>query len=137
MISEILFQIIGYDIWFYISHRILHDPKFYWIHKIHHEYKTPTWRETYHGHWIEGPFQSLGFLVPWTWMPFDWKCFLLGVLLVNARGMARHDAKTIWLIGNHHLLHHEHFSCNYGELWLDTLCGTAREGKRGLLGYLV
>lgn len=33
-----LFLVIE-DILFYLSHRLLHQPNWYWIHKYHHEYR--------------------------------------------------------------------------------------------------
>lgn len=32
--------LMGEEILFYIVHRIAHTPKFYWIHKQHHEYNV-------------------------------------------------------------------------------------------------
>ena len=61
--TQFIAHIVGYDLWFYASHLLLHTPSFYAaIHRIHHEKAAPTWIDTYHGHWFEGPFQSLGFL---------------------------------------------------------------------------
>lgn len=36
----------------------------------------------------------------------------------------RHDHNFIWLIGNHHLLHHKNINYNFGEYWIDYLCNT-------------
>ena len=51
--------------------------------------------------------------------------------------MMRHDERCIWLIGNHHLLHHKYSQYNFGEYWLDALCGTKypnhAEYKHGFL----
>jgi sterol desaturase/sphingolipid hydroxylase (fatty acid hydroxylase superfamily) len=30
------------------------------------------------------------------------------------------------LVGDHHLIHHQYPNYNYGEVWLDQLCGTRR-----------
>jgi len=38
--------------------------------------------------------------------------------------MLRHDNRFIWLIGNHHILHHKHPKYNFGEYWLDKLFQT-------------
>jgi sterol desaturase/sphingolipid hydroxylase (fatty acid hydroxylase superfamily) len=43
---------------------------------------------------------------------------------LNIRGMMRHDKRGTWLVGNHHLLHHQYPRYNYGEVWLDYLGGT-------------
>jgi lathosterol oxidase len=120
-----ILHILGYDIWFYISHILLHTKLLWRFHKIHHEIIHPKFTDTYKGHWIEGPFQSLGFLLPIIFQNFDLASFIFALIFVNLRGMARHDDRTIWLIGNHHLLHHIYFNCNYGEYWLDKLFGTS------------
>ncbi len=120
-----ILHILGYDIWFYISHILLHTKLLWRFHKIHHEIIHPKFSDTYKGHWIEGPFQSLGFLLPIIFQNFDLASFIFALIFVNLRGMARHDDRTIWLIGNHHLLHHIYFNCNYGEYWLDKLFGTS------------
>ncbi len=38
--------------------------------------------------------------------------------------MLRHDKRFVWLIGNHHLLHHKYPRYNFGEYWLDKLFKT-------------
>ena len=38
--------------------------------------------------------------------------------------MMRHDRRFIFIVGNHHLLHHKYQKYNYGEYWIDMLCGT-------------
>jgi sterol desaturase/sphingolipid hydroxylase (fatty acid hydroxylase superfamily) len=43
--------------------------------------------------------------------------------------MMRHDDRLIWLIGNHHLLHHKYPLYNFGEYWLDSLMGTEYPNK--------
>ena len=59
--------ILGYDIWFYISHLILHMPWFFKnIHKEHHALipKKMTFTDAYVGHRSEGIFQCLGIFLP-------------------------------------------------------------------------
>ncbi len=121
---DCFFHILGYDIWFYISHILLHTRIFWNIHKIHHTYREPTWLDTYKGHWIEGPFQSIGFLLPFAWGSSSLIDICVALLFVNGRGMARHDARTKWVDGGHHLIHHKNPNVNYGEMWLDRLFGT-------------
>jgi sterol desaturase/sphingolipid hydroxylase (fatty acid hydroxylase superfamily) len=121
----LLLHILGYDIWFYISHILLHQPYLYAkIHKIHHEKKYPYWQDTYHSHWFEGPFQSLGFLLPFIFFKLSVIELFVAFLFCQARGLMRHDIRLEWLIGNHHLLHHSKTNYNYGEPWIDRLCGT-------------
>lgn len=137
-LSNIALSILCYDIWFYISHRFLHMPTAYRrIHYIHHQKVVPSFWDTYEGHTIESPLQSMGTVFPLFFMDYTiWEFFVI-VVLLNLRGMMRHDERFVWLIGNHHLLHHRYPRWNYGEYWLDWLGGTlypwGREYKRGLL----
>ena len=36
----------------------------------------------------------------------------------------RHDNRYVWIVGNHHILHHKYADCNYGEYWLDYIFAT-------------
>jgi lathosterol oxidase len=119
--------ILSYDVWFYLSHIILHNKTVYKIvHKEHHgtNYNTICFKDAYVGHYIEGPFQGMGILFPLFFVKFNLYLLVYSILLVNIRGMLRHDHRFIWLIGNHHLLHHKYPQYNYGEYWLDKLLGT-------------
>ncbi len=119
--------ILSYDVWFYLSHIILHNKTVYKIvHKEHHStnYNTICFKDAYVGHYIEGPFQGMGILFPLFFVKFNLYLLVYSILLVNIRGMLRHDHRFIWLIGNHHLLHHKYPQYNYGEYWLDKLLGT-------------
>jgi len=138
--------IVGYDIWFYISHLILHTSWFFKnIHKEHHALnpRTMTFTDAYVGHRSEGIFQGLGMGAPFLLFEYDLYepttivSFGTALVLINLRGMARHDDRSTWLIGNHHLLHHVHPNTNYGEYWLDTVFGTRfpddKEYEKGLI----
>ena len=127
MINNILFFIASYDIWFYISHIFLHNKYFYKkIHYEHHmtNYKIINFKNTYTGHFLEGPLQSVGVLFPLIFIQFNFNTFLYSVIIINIRGMLRHDNRFTWLIGNHHLLHHKYPKYNFGEYWLDKLFKT-------------
>ncbi len=121
---QFIAHILGYDLWFYASHILLHMRLLYPLHSIHHQKVVPTLLDTYHGHWIEGPLQSLGFLVPFFWWPVSTWSSAAALVFVNVRGMFRHDQRTSWIDGGHHLIHHKCSRYNYGEPWLDTLFGT-------------
>jgi hypothetical protein len=41
------------------------------------------------------------------------------LLILNIRGMMRHDEKFVFLIGNHHLLDHKYPKYKFGEFWID------------------
>lgn len=135
----VILSIITYDIWFYISHLILHHRTVYKYHKKHHEKQIPQFLDTYVAHWIEGPFQGLGLFIPILFISYSVKDFFAATIILNIRGMMRHDEKGVYLIGNHHLLHHLDPAYNFGEYWLDSLCGTLypkqEEYRAGLLYF--
>jgi sterol desaturase/sphingolipid hydroxylase (fatty acid hydroxylase superfamily) len=117
-------SVITYDIWFYISHVILHK-YLYKIHRIHHITEDLKWPDTYVAHWFESPFQGFGFLAPYLVYKYTWLDTLVILAFLNMRGIMRHDTRCVWLVGNHHILHHKHPEYNYGEGWIDSLIGTA------------
>ena len=74
---------------------------------------------------------------PYTVYTYTLRDTLLVLAFLNIRGMMRHDPRWSWLIGNHHILHHKYSEYNFGEYWMDTLCGTRypknSEYKYGLI----
>jgi sterol desaturase/sphingolipid hydroxylase (fatty acid hydroxylase superfamily) len=126
---NILVSIIGYDSWFYISHLILHTQYFYFYHKEHHRnIINLTFLDTYTGHILEGPFQGIGIFLPYLFnLSMTVSEIIIVLLIVNIRGMMRHDYRCIWLIGDHHLLHHQYYNCNYGEYWIDYIFNTLKD----------
>ena len=121
---NIIVSVFCYDIWFYISHLLLHSPALYRFHHEHHLKKIPNFLDTYAGHVLEGPFQGIGALIPFCAYKYSVLDICIVLAILNIRGMMRHDARCAFIIGNHHLLHHRHPQCNYGEPWIDCLCGT-------------
>ena len=123
---HILFYIFSYDIGFYLSH-LLHDPTIYRnLHKQHHslDYRHIQWLDTYYGHYLESIIQCTGIFIPWIYITSNLHEFVISILLINIRGMLRHHHRYIWLMGNHHILHHKYPQYNFGEYWLDHLLGT-------------
>jgi sterol desaturase/sphingolipid hydroxylase (fatty acid hydroxylase superfamily) len=123
MFLQILCVIFGYDLWFYTSHIILHK-WLYSVHTLRHTIANPIFTDAYVGYSFEGLFQGLGVFFPYLFMEFYLMAFIIALILINMRSMLRQDVRSIWLIGNHHLLHDKHPQYNYGEYWLDWLCGT-------------
>ena len=121
---NIVLSIVSYDIWFYISHLLLHTPILYPYHKKHHLKLIPTFLDAYTGHKLEGPFQGIGMFVPFCIWQYSYVDILIVLAFLNIRGMMRHDDRCSWLIGNHHLIHHMEPMYNYGEYWIDSICGT-------------
>jgi sterol desaturase/sphingolipid hydroxylase (fatty acid hydroxylase superfamily) len=97
----------------------------YWIHSKHHEKRQPKFLDTYYGHILESVFQGLGFLLPFALKMTDPSDAAAALIILNIKGMMRHDERTGHLIdNNHHLLHHLESRNNFGEPWLDVLFGT-------------
>jgi len=84
----------------------------------------PTFLDTYRGHLIESPFQGLGIFIPYLWTTVSLQNLAISLVIINIKGMMRHDPRTSFIIGDHHLLHHRFPNYNYGEPWLDTLFAT-------------
>ena len=139
MSYDLLLYLLTYDIWFYVSHIFLHKNKLVkHIHKIHHSqyYKTMIYTDTYIAHYLETPIQSLGIFIPIFFIVFNLKNFVYSIIILNIRGMLRHDYRFIWLVGNHHLLHHKYPQYNYGEYWLDYLFGTNLNNNECISGLI-
>jgi len=127
-----LVYILSYDIWFYLSHICLHRIYLYkTIHKYHHQidYKTMKALDTYVGHFLEYPLQGAGVFFPLLFISFHMYSFIFALMIINLRVMLRHDTRFVWLIGNHHILHHTYPHYNFGEYWLDKLGGTCYPDK--------
>jgi len=119
--------LLSYDLWFYITHLILHIPWMYKnIHYKHHniEYDTMNFMDATKGHIVETVLQGIGIYIPLLFSPLYLSAFVSAYIVIGLRGGMRHDHRCSWLIGNHHLQHHKHPYCNFGEYWLDWLCGT-------------
>lgn len=122
--------IISYDLWFYITHILMHTPKIYnWIHYKHHSvpYGKLEYTDTHIAHYAENIIQPLGILFPFLLFGFSASRLvncLCAFLFISIRGLMRHDHRCTFLIGNHHLVHHKYLNCNYGEYWIDWIFGT-------------
>lgn len=135
----ILLHILFYDLWFYISHVLLHYPKFYKIHKQHHikQHDKLEWYDTNEGHYIEHLLQPLGMFIPCFFNSFSYKYFFIAYIFIAIRALMRHDNRFTYLIGNHHILHHKYPNYNYGEYWIDKLCGTVYPNKNEYIYGLI
>ena len=121
---QVVVSIISYDVWFYISHVILHSRFMYHFHKLHHTKPVPDYTDTYLAHSVETVFQGVGFMFPAVVYTYGLQDIILVLLFLNIRGMMAHDPRFVFLVGNHHLLHHKYGNCNYGQYWIDCLGGT-------------
>jgi sterol desaturase/sphingolipid hydroxylase (fatty acid hydroxylase superfamily) len=124
---SIIFHVFCYDIWFYASHLVLHIPKIYGaIHNIHHStpYLELNYDSTNKAHISEHIIQPLGIFIPCLYSGVKPAYFFASFVIIGTRGLMRHDHRCVWLIGNHHLLHHKYPKYNFGEYWIDWIFGT-------------
>ena len=94
----LLLPILTYDIWFYISHVMLHSRFLYAYHSIHHSSNPNKLQltDTYVGHWFEGPFQlrrnswelcsqGAGMFFPYLFFQYSWVDTFLVLAFLNVR----------------------------------------------------
>jgi len=109
------------------------------IHNYHHQivYNNLNYKDAYKSHFLEDIIQSSGILLPF-FSSVQYTPLILSSLFAIIRGFLRHDIRYVWLVGNHHLLHHKYPKYNFGEWWIDTLLHTKypdpdNEYKPGLI----
>jgi sterol desaturase/sphingolipid hydroxylase (fatty acid hydroxylase superfamily) len=122
--KEFFFYIMYYDIFYYFLHRLLHTKYLYFIHKIHHIKNIPDYYDYYNIHVLELPFTSIGLIFAIYLYKLYIYQLLYAIIFINVRGILMHDNQFIYLVGDHHLIHHKYYKCNYGEYWLDYIFGT-------------
>ena len=109
----------------------------YTYHAEHHTKPEPMFLDTYVASTVETVFQGVGTFIPCAFYTYSMSELAIVLTLLNIRGMLRHDERGVFLIGNHHLLHHKHQNYNFGEYWIDTVCGTRypneKEYRYGLI----
>ena len=113
-----------YDFCYYFLHRLLHTRFFYPIHKIHHKKINPEYYDYYTIHILELPLTSLGLLLAIYLHKLYIYQFICSIVFINIRGIMIHDNKFIFLVCDHHLIHHKYIKYNYGEYWIDYIFGT-------------
>ena len=118
MMLQILFVIFLHDIWFYMSHVILHEPLCYELfHKKHHS-------DNYVSDWVQTLFQGCGFYLASIFVTYH--TMFISFLFITIRRMMQDDPQYTWLVGNHRLLHYQYPNTNFGESWIDTFCKTKK-----------
>jgi len=122
--KEFFFYIVYYDIFYYFLHRLLHTKYLYSIHKIHHIKNIPDYYDYYNIHVLELSFTSIGLIFAIYLYKLYIYQLLYAIIFINVRGILIHDNQFIYLVGDHHLIHHKYYKCNYGEYWLDYIFGT-------------
>ena len=126
MVQLFFICVLSYDIWYYMVHIFLHNKNIYFIHKIHHKksYNDLTYVDTNVSHILETPLQTIGLLIPFIIYKIEYLSLIYAYIFILIRGYMEHDKRCVWLIGNHHLLHHRYPKYNFGEYWIDYLCNT-------------
>jgi len=136
----VCFFVFCYDVWFYFSNVLIHKfmVEYHKERPIHYY----TYKYEYYFHLLV--IKSLGLLIPFMklrtsaiWVPIN---FVSAVGYVTIRGKLRQNNQFVWLVGNHHLLHHKYPHYNFGEIWLDELFDTDYPNKNeyiyGLCKYI-
>jgi lathosterol oxidase len=96
---------------------------------MHHKQIQPEYYDFYNIHILELPISNVGlFLAIYLYKIYIYQ-LVCAIIFINMRGLMEHDSRCAALVGNHHLLHHQYFTCNYGEYWLDYIFGTVRTHK--------
>ena len=109
----------------YFMHRLFHNPKLYWIHKMHHEFVYPLSIGAIYAHPLDYFFVNL---FPFTFSIFvmyppDW--FIKGVIVfvIFVTTIQSHGSYT--LFDDSHLKHHKFYKVNYGLGLMDRIMGTS------------
>lgn len=126
-IARILTALIIGDLCFYWSHRLMHKPFFYYLHKKHHLYVIP--------HSLAGLYTSpIEMLISnHLSMVLALKlvsCYSVDMLILESAVVAlnilkSHNSDKIWEGSQHHDLHHKKMNCNFGFSYMtDIIFGT-------------
>lgn len=116
---------LGYDISFYILHRIFHTPFLYkWIHKYHHRYKAPIAISAVDTHPIEHITVNLGsfYIASYVIHPHFISAFAFAIM-AHLSTMSSHSGYK-YLTQRDHDDHHRLTRYNYGLYFMDRLLGT-------------
>ena len=131
--------VAGYDMNFYIIHRLFHTKALWQYHKLHHvPIQQMTWRAGTVGHWSENLVTFLG-----GWIIY-FLCFprisyleqAIALIYVSLRAYHHHDNDSTdnsllsLIFGDkHHIGHHLEPNHNFGAWWLDYIFGTGYKGE--------
>lgn len=129
VIKEVVYQFIVYEILFYCWHRfILHHPATYLrIHSVHHRFIEPSSLATFYAHVVENLVTYILFLFPAYIKPVNSFSFHIYAILWLLYTMESHNNKTVFLLAEHHIDHHQFFNCNFGMFGItDWLFGTTK-----------
>ena len=140
---QFLFFLVVEDTLFYWSHRLLHTPRLYWIHKHHHQYTQTIGLTSQFVHPLEyvlsGTIPStMGFQLLVLLCRVHYSTILIWVFYRLVQSYESHSGytwswNTLALIpfsvgSDHHDFHHAMNTGNYGSVFLfwDGYCGTQK-----------
>jgi sterol desaturase/sphingolipid hydroxylase (fatty acid hydroxylase superfamily) len=112
------------QLWFYGTHRLLHHPRLYVLHKKHHKYIVPPPYATFYCSLTEHLVVNTGsLLVPLYLCPLPYWITLIYAFLVFDNAVQGHMG--IKYPDSEHLIHHKLRHVNFGAgSFLDILFGT-------------
>lgn len=139
---SLIVYLFAHDTWFYWTHRLFHDPKWFRrAHAIHHSSKPPTAWAAMNFHPIEALSGAIVIPALVLLIPIHVSMLMTVLAIMTVMGVTNHMGWEIfprflvhsrfgeWVItASHHEKHHEEYTCNYGlyfRFW-DKLCGTDR-----------
>lgn len=139
---SLLIYLFAHDTWFYWTHRLFHDPKWFRrAHAVHHSSKPPTAWAAMNFHPIEAVSGAVVIPVLVLLVPIHVSMLMSVLAIMTIMGVTNHMGWELfpralvhsrfgeWVItASHHERHHEEYTCNYGlyfRIW-DKLCGTDR-----------
>ena len=122
--------IINFFIWivladfiFYITHRLLHTKKLYFLHSLHHSYRYTFGMGAIYAHPIEFIFNNLGSLtlpIIIIGIPYN----QLNILLFGSTFITVIISHGGYIETQPHLIHHLKYTYNYGIFITDRIFGT-------------
>jgi len=139
ILPRMLFCLICEDTWHFWAHRMLHHPKLYWIHKLHHQFNVPFGLAAEYAHPLETIILGVGFFIPlpfvcnhlfifWAWLAVR----MLQTIEVHS-GFYFPYFNPLYLLPGYggvrfHDFHHSYFNANFAStfMWWDWLCGTSQ-----------